>query len=104
MKRFFAASAVVLALGTASVSAAEPSSGLKLTDGQLDDVVAGDPIIDVDVNALLDLDVLITDINVDVDVDIPIALVVQTNVLGNATFDAIAVGVQNNFNAAFPSG
>ena len=63
----------------------------------------GDPLIYIGVVA--PIDVHIEPITVSVPVNV--AAVVQANVLGNATFQAFAIGTQNNYNfaAAFtPSG
>jgi hypothetical protein len=104
MKRF-TAMAVVLALGGAPALAAEPPAQAdqlvkpaKLTDGELDQVVAGDPLIFVNVAA--PIDVRVAPITVKVDVPINVNAIVQANVLGNAVMDAVAVGTQNVFQAA----
>ena len=75
----------------------------KLSDGELDAVKGGDPLIYIGVVAPIDVHIEPITVNIPVNV----ATVVQANVLGNGTFQALAVGTQNNYNfaAAFtPSG
>jgi hypothetical protein len=90
------ASPVLAADKQQSASAQEPT---KLSDGQLDQVKGGDPLIYIGVMA--PVDVHIEPITVSIPVNV--AAVVQANVLGNASFQALAVGTQNNYNfgAAF---
>jgi hypothetical protein len=93
--------AVLCTLGARPVLAAEPprpNEPVKMTDGDLDQVVAGDPLIFINVAA--PIDVRVAPIHVQVDVPINVAAIVQANVLGNGVFDAVAVGTQNVFNAA----
>src|SRR4051812_15968871 len=72
----------------------------RLTDGELDEVTAGDPLIlvNIPVNVAALLNVHIEPITVNVPVNV--AAIVQANVLGNGVFDAVAVGTQNVFQAA----
>jgi hypothetical protein len=65
-----------------------------LSDNELDQVAAGDPLILVSVMA--PIGVHIEPITVSVPVNV--AAIIQANVLGNAVFDAVAVGTQNVFN------
>jgi hypothetical protein len=99
VKRYIVAMAVMLGLGASPVLAAEQSAKttepVRLTDGELDGVTAGDPLILVNVAA--PVNVHIEPITVSVPVNV--AAIVQANVLGNAVFDAVAVGTQNVFNA-----
>jgi hypothetical protein len=98
MKRYMAAMAVMLGLGVspalAAAKAAASGEPVRLTDGELDQVTAGDPLILVSVIA--PIDVHIEPITVSVPVNV--AAVIQANVLGNATFKAQAVGTLNVFN------
>lgn len=98
MRKYLAAIAMTLGLGASPTLAAERSatSGdpVKLTDGELDQVAAGDPLIFVNVQA--PIGVHIEPITVSVPVNV--AAIIQANVLGNAVFDAVAVGTQNVFN------
>jgi hypothetical protein len=102
MKRYMAAAAVALALGAAPALAGqqEPAAGSKgpvqLTDSELDGVAAGDPLILVQVMA--PIGVHIEPITVSVPVNV--AAIVQANVLGNGSFDALAIGTQNVYNFA----
>jgi hypothetical protein len=72
----------------------------RLTDAQLDEVTAGDPLIlvNIPVNVGAAVNVHIEPITVSVPVNV--AAIVQANVLGNGVFDAVAVGTQNVFQAA----
>ena len=72
----------------------------RLTDGELDEVTAGDPLIlvNVPINVGAAVNVHIEPITVSVPVNV--AAIVQANVLGNGVFDAVAVGTQNVFQAA----
>ena len=100
--KYFAAVALLMGIGAAPVWAADQSqpsaAPAKLSDGEMDQVVAGDPLIFVNVAA--PINVHIEPISVRVDIPVNVAAVVQANVLGNAAFDAVAVGTQNVFNAA----
>lgn len=100
MKRYIAAIAVVFGLGAAPALASQEASlaePVKLTDGELDGVVAGDPLIFVGVNVAAPISVHLEPITVNVPINV--AAIVQANVLGNAAFEAVAVGTQNVFNA-----
>jgi hypothetical protein len=72
----------------------------QLSDAELEQVKGGDPLIYIGVMA--PVNVHIEPITVSIPVNV--AAVVQANVLGNAAFQALAVGTQNNYNfgAAFP--
>jgi hypothetical protein len=72
----------------------------RLTDTELDQVAAGDPLIlvNVPINVAAPIKVHIEPITVSVPVNV--AAIVQANVLGNGVFDAVAVGTQNVFQAA----
>ena len=99
MSKQIAAMAAVFGLCASPVFAAkrEPASTqgpAKLSDGELDQVKGGDPLIYIGVIA--PVNVHIEPITVSVPVNV--AAVVQANVLGNASFQAFAVGTQNNFN------
>ena len=97
--KFIAALAMMLGLGATPVLAAgnspsnEPS---KLSDAELEQVTAGDPIIYVAVMAPINVHVEPITVNVPINV----AAIVQANVLGNGVFDALAVGQQNVYQAA----
>jgi hypothetical protein len=97
--KFIAALAMVLGLGATPVLAAgnspsnEPS---KLSDSELDQVTAGDPLIYVGILAPINVHIEPITVNVPINV----AAIVQANVLGNGVFDALAVGTQNVYQAA----
>ena len=74
------------------------SKPVALSDAELDQVVAGDPIIAINVGVFAPIDVHVEPITVSVPVNV--AAIVQANVLGNGVFDAVAVGTQNVFQAA----
>jgi hypothetical protein len=102
--KHIATMAVVLGLTATPVLAAaySPTSTstepVTLTDGELDQVVAGDPLLFVNVAAALNI--VVQPITVKVDVPVNVAAIVQANVLGNSVMDAVAVGTQNVFQAA----
>ena len=102
MTKYIAVFAAVFGVGAGQALAAERSSDsaapVKLTDGQLDDVVAGDPLIFVNVAVAAPISVHVEPITVSVPVNV--AAIVQANILGNAVMDAVAVGTQNVFQAA----
>ena len=102
LKYIVAVSAAAFVAGP--VLAAEKSSTqpgpTTLTDHELDQVVAGDPLIFVNVAAPVYLHIE----PITVQVPVNVAAIVQANVLGNGVFDAIAVGTQNNFYAALRPG
>jgi hypothetical protein len=78
-----------LAVGPArAATTPEATEPVKLTEAELDAVTAGDPIIDL--NVLAGVNVTVQDINVNVNVDVPVNVgaIVQANVLGNATLFA----------------
>jgi hypothetical protein len=88
MKRtqYLAASAAALTLAIAApVWAAEP---VPLTDAELDQVTAGESLLNIDVDA--SVAVLVQDINVNVDVFVPInvGVIAQVNALGSGTLIA----------------
>jgi hypothetical protein len=93
-----AAMAVMLGLGASPALAAEKAAAsgepMRLTDGELDQVTAGDPLILVSVIAPIDVHIE----RITVSVPINVAAVIQANVLGNASFKAQAVGTLNVFN------
>src|SRR5438270_843827 len=101
MKRI-AAMAVALGMCATPVLAAEQSSDgpVKLSDADLDQVQAGDPLIlvNIPVNVAAALNVHIEPITVNVPVNV--AAIVQANVLGNGVFSGTAVGTQNVFQMA----
>jgi hypothetical protein len=76
---------------------AEPT---RLTDAELDQVSAGDPLIlvNIPVNVAAALNVHVEPITVSVPVNV--AAIVQANVLGNGVFSGTAVGTQNVFEMA----
>ena len=89
--------AAVFGLFAAPVFAAEQnpaSAPTKLSDGQLDEVKGGDPLIYVGVMAPINVNIA----PITVSVPINVAAVVQANVLGNGAFQGLAVGTQNNYN------
>jgi hypothetical protein len=98
MRKYLAAIAMTLGLAARPALAAEqPASSngpVMLSDNELDQVSAGDPLILVSVMA--PIGVHIEPITVSVPVNV--AAIIQANVLGNAAFDAVAVGTQNVFN------
>jgi hypothetical protein len=99
--KFVAAMAAVFGLFVAPAFAAAESAGpTRLTDAELDQVSAGDPLIlvNIPVNVAAALNVHIEPITVSVPVNV--AAIVQANVLGNGVFDGVAVGTQNVFQAA----
>ena len=99
--KYLAAMAAIFALTTTPARAAQSgtsSEPVQLTDAELDQVVAGDPLIFVNVAAMLNIHV--DPITVTVDIPVNVAAIVQANVMGNAVFDALAVGTQNIFQAA----
>jgi hypothetical protein len=99
--KYLATIAALFSVGVTPAFAGEQASAsqpVQLSDGDLDQVVAGDPLIFV--NVAVPINVQVAPIHVKVDVPINVAAVVQANVLGNGVFDAVAVGTQNVFNAA----
>jgi len=101
LKYIIAASVAAIGVVASPVLAAEdksstPTGPTTLTDHELDQVVAGDPLIFVNVAA--PVNVHIEPITVSIPVNV--AAIVQANVLGNGVFDAIAVGTQNNIYTA----
>jgi hypothetical protein len=78
-------------------STAEPT---RLSDSELDQVQAGDPLIlvNIPVNVAAALNVHIEPITVNVPVNV--AAIIQANVLGNGVFSGTAVGTQNVFQMA----
>jgi hypothetical protein len=107
MKKSIAAMAAVfgLALCAAPVFAAEQESAsadqpAKLSDGELDQVKGGDPLIYIGVVAPIDIHVEPITVNIPVNV----AAIIQANVLGNGNFSALAVGTQNNYSFTFTPG
>jgi hypothetical protein len=98
MRTYLAAIAVVLGLAARPALAAEhqtsSTSPVMLTDSELDQVAAGDPLIFVNVAAPISVHIE----PITVSVPINVAAIIQANVLGNAAFDAVAVGTQNVFN------
>jgi hypothetical protein len=98
MRKILAGMAMVVVLGASPVLAAGQQGAsnepVKLTDGELDGVTAGDPLLFVNVQAPINVHIEPISVNVPVNV----AAIIQANVLGNAAFDAVAVGTQNVFN------
>jgi hypothetical protein len=87
--------AAIFTLGAAAPAWAadqNPGAPVKLTDVELDEVTAGEPILGVDVNATVA--VMVQDINVDVEVFVPVdvGVVAQLNVLGTSMMSGV-----NNF-------
>ena len=78
-------------------STAEPA---KLTDAELDQVQAGDPLIlvNIPINVGAAINVHIEPISVNVPINV--AAIIQANVLGNGVFSGTAVGTQNVFQMA----
>jgi hypothetical protein len=76
---------------------AEPT---RLTDAELDQVSAGDPLIlvNVPINVGAAVNVHIEPITVSVPINV--AAIIQANVLGNGVFSGTAVGTQNVFEMA----
>jgi hypothetical protein len=97
MKRTIAAIAAALGLGAAPVLAAEtpnPGEPVQLTDGQLDQVTAGDGSL---LNVPVNLNVLLQDITVTLNVsNVPInaAVAVQANAIGQAIQNATVIAGQ----------
>ena len=107
MKKSIAAMAAVFGLGLCAmpVFAAEQKTApaeqpAKLSDGELDQVKGGDPLIYIGIAA--PIDVHIEPISVSIPVNV--AAIIQANVLGNSNFAALAVGTQNNYNFTFTPG
>jgi len=108
MLKYIAPIAAVFGLYAGPIFAAEKQQSAaaenptRLSDDQLDQVKGGDPLIYIGVAA--PISVHIEPITVSIPVNV--AAVVQANVLGNGTFQALAVGTQNNYNfaAAFTPG
>ena len=104
MKISIAASAAVfgLALCAAPAFAAEQKSDqpAKLSDGELEQVKGGDPIVYIGVAAPIDIHLEPITVNIPVNV----AAIIQANVLGNSNFSALAVGTQNNYSFTFTPG
>jgi hypothetical protein len=103
MKRSIAALAALFGLGlcAAPVFAAEQESRpAELSDGELDQVKGGDPLIYIGVVAPIDIHVEPITVNIPVNV----AAIIQANVLGNGNFSAFAVGTQNNYSFTFTPG
>jgi hypothetical protein len=88
----------VLAFAAEQQQDASAQKPARLSDGELDKVVGGDPLLFVNVQA--PIGVHIEPITVNVAIPVNVAAIVQANVLGNGSFDALAVGTQNNFNFA----
>ena len=93
--KFLAAGATVLALGAAAPAWAadeNPSAPVKLTEAELDEVAAGESILDIlGINVNANVAVLVGDINVGVDVFVPVdvGLIAQLNVLGTAVLEGV---------------
>ena len=91
MKRIksLAAAAAALSLAAAAPVWAHdgtaPGEPVRLTDGELDEVTAGEGLINLNVDA--SVAVLVQDIAVNVDVDVPInaGVIAQINALGSGT-------------------
>jgi hypothetical protein len=101
MVKYLAAMAAVFGLFVAPAFAAgETAEPTRLSDAELDQVSAGDPLIlvNIPVNVAAFLNVHVEPITVNVPVNV--AAIVQANVLGNGVFDGVAVGTQNVFQAA----
>jgi hypothetical protein len=86
VSRYGAVAAVASLLTAAPVWAEEPAKPgelATLTDAQLDEVVAGESLVNLDLN----VGVVIQPISVNVNVAIPVdvGVIVQANVLGTAT-------------------
>ena len=99
MTKWMTAFAAVIGLVATPVFAAEqqPASAAQpapLSDGELDQVKGGDPLIYVGVMAPINVNIA----PITVDIPVNVAAVVQANVLGNGAFQALAVGTQNNYN------
>ena len=97
MKRMIAAMAAALGLGAAPILASEnPNAAgpVQLTDGQLDQVTAGDGSL---LNVPVNLNVLLQDITVTLNVsNVPInaAVAVQANAIGQAIQNATVIAGQ----------
>jgi hypothetical protein len=107
MKRSIAAMAAVFGVGlcAAPVFAAEQDGASaeqpsKLSDGELEQVKGGDPLIYIGIGAPIDVHIEPITVNIPVNV----AAIIQANVLGNSNFSAFAVGRQNNYNFTFTPG
>ena len=103
MSKYIAVVVTVFGLGAAPVFAAGQENASmqkpsKLSDGELEKVVGGDPLLFVNVQAPIGIH--IEPITVNVAIPVNVAAIVQANVLGNGAFEALAVGTQNNFNFA----
>lgn len=99
--KYVAAMAAVFGLFVSPAFAAGQSAEpTRLSDAELDQVSAGDPLIlvNIPVNVAALLNVHVEPITVNVPVNV--AAIIQANVLGNGVFDGVAVGTQNVFQAA----
>jgi hypothetical protein len=99
--KYVAAMAAVFGLFVSPAFAAGQSAEpTRLSDAELDQVAAGDPLIlvNIPVNVAALLNVHVEPITVNVPVNV--AAIIQANVLGNGVFDGVAVGTQNVFQAA----
>ena len=89
IKYLAAAAAAFTLTAAAPVFAAAPSEApaapVQLSDSELDEVTAGESLLNVNVDA--SVAVLIQDINVNVDVDVPVnvGVIAQINALGSGT-------------------
>jgi hypothetical protein len=72
----------------------------RLSDAELDQVQAGDPLIlvNIPINVAAAVNVHIEPISVQVPINV--AAIIQANVLGNGVFSGTAVGTQNVFQMA----
>lgn len=100
MKKYIAMFAALFGLTAVPVFAAQNPADepAKLTDGELDQVKGGDPLIYVGVMAPINVHIE----PITVSVPINVAAIIQANVLGNGSFQGLAVGTQNNFNFSSP--
>ena len=98
MTKYIAAFAAVFGLLASPVFAAEQSTSVpsKMSDGELDQVKGGDPLIWIGIAAPITVNIA----PITVSVPVNVAAVIQANVLGNGAFQALAVGTQNNYNFA----
>ncbi len=107
MTRYIAVMAALFGLGltaapafAAEQQAASAGRPAKLSDGELDQVKGGDPLIYVGIAAPINVHIEPITVNIPVNV----AAIIQANVLGDSAFSALAVGTQNNYSFTFTPG
>jgi hypothetical protein len=98
--KYLAVIAAVFGFWMTPAFAGQDAQPAKLTDAELDQVQAGDPLIlvNIPVNVAAPINVHVEPITVSVPVNV--AAIIQANVLGNGVFQGTAVGTQNVFQMA----